>query len=226
MFTSLKKAFTGTSSTDEPIVDESSGLSGSSALETAEKNLKRWQLEQGRTEAKVESFTVDLNAARLAYEQATRTSGEHMNEGLDTAEDMAVMTRAGDRVRALEAAVAVAIQNNEAAQTALKDARSLVVDELEMAACARVLSLAPRSEALLLSVEQFTAELALEVEALRDVGGNRYSWVVREAMDHFNLFLEIAKRLPSTKGGDSNAFHKYKNFTECLQNICGYRIRI
>ena len=89
-----------------------------------------------------------------------------------------------------------------------------------------MLALAPRAEALLVAVETFVVDLQRETKALRVVGGTTYSWIEREAMDHFSLFVEIAKRHPSTKGADSGAYMKYGTFRECLLAIGCYRVRI
>src|ERR1043166_3528789 len=90
----------------------------------AEASVKGKQLLHGRTKARVESLTAELNAARQALTQAEQAVGEQLVEGLDATASTDAMKQAADQVRILESALVVATQKDEAAHTALKEAQS------------------------------------------------------------------------------------------------------
>jgi hypothetical protein len=84
------------------------------------KGVRYWQEEYRRTRKRVEDFSSQLDAARL---DLTRISAESVNdESLDAVAVSHAMTQAEEKVRALEAALKVAMQRMEAAKVALANA--------------------------------------------------------------------------------------------------------
>ena len=104
-------------------LSETPPASGSSAS-AAEASVKGKQLLQGRTKARVESLTAELDAARRAFDQISHDSVA--DERLDAVAVADAMTQAEEKVRALEAALKVAMQRDEDAQAALKHAEMKV----------------------------------------------------------------------------------------------------
>lgn len=88
------------------------------------KNVKRWQLEYGRTRKRVEDFSSQLDAARQACTEADQLLGDRLFDGVEVNEAEAALTQAVEKVRRLEAALKVVIQRDEAAQAALKHAET------------------------------------------------------------------------------------------------------
>jgi phage-related minor tail protein len=95
--------------------------SAGSSMPEADKTLKRWELEQGRTKKRVEELTGQLDTARRTLADAKQAYGEREIEGVDTTEAEAAMQRAEGRVRAFEVALTVAKQKDDAAQAELNN---------------------------------------------------------------------------------------------------------
>jgi len=95
----------------------------------ADKAVKRWQLQYGRTRKRVEDFSSQLDAARQAFAQISHDSVA--DERLDITAVTDAMTQAKKKVRALETALKVATQRDEAAQAALRVAEEQVERELK-----------------------------------------------------------------------------------------------
>jgi len=171
-----------------------------------------------------ETKTAELTQARSHLVALGREEGQKEADGEDALDTTQAVQAAAITVKRLESAVAVLLQRTQEAEVALKNAQLLATVEAEAAACARVLALGPKGEALFVAVAEFVAEEYRETEALRVAGGNeRYTQAVGEIRAQFELFLGIAKRPPSTKGADSGAYRKYENFTACLAATCGTR---
>lgn len=94
----------------------------SSLVDDAQKAKERLELEQGRTRARMESLTAELDTARADLAHATQAHGGALYEEKDSTEEAAAAQQAGHRVAALEAALAVAIQKDDAAQAELQEA--------------------------------------------------------------------------------------------------------
>src|SRR5437870_5784736 len=86
------------------------------------KNVKRWQLECGRTKKRVEDFASQLDAARQAYAEADQLLGDRLFDGVEVSEAEAALRQAEEKVRRLEVALKRAMQRDEDAQDALKQA--------------------------------------------------------------------------------------------------------
>jgi hypothetical protein len=194
---------------------------GSSA-QAAEAKVKGAQLLKGRTRAMVERLTEQVQDAQHARENAKRAAGELVSEGQDATAAMREMRQAHDRLDALEAALAVAIQKDGAAQADLKKAEHQVLIEAEAAACEHVLALGPRFEEVSALVRQFALDMARETEALRVAGGDdKYAYPVSQIRAQFEFFLRLASH-PRTTDFPS-ALKMYESFTACLVAICGMR---
>src|SRR5690242_15083016 len=118
-----------------PFAKSTSTPTGSS-ITAADKALKRWQLEQGRTNTKVKELKDKIDAAKVRRTEAEHAVGEQLVEGQDVTAATLVMNQASEQVRILESALAIAMQKDEAAQTALTEAQRQVTIEAEVAAVA------------------------------------------------------------------------------------------
>ena len=175
---SLKSPFSKATTPTEP-----RGLSAPAA----EDAVKGKQLLRGRTKARVASLRADVETVQLAFKQAERNVGERRAEELDVTAAIEELKQAGDRLRALEAALAFAIDKDDAAQRDLKDAERQASIEVEAAARTRLTALGPRGEEILAAGRQFSTDVALGTDALRLAGGNeRYGYSVNEIYGQFN----------------------------------------
>src|SRR5437773_6358307 len=95
-------------------------LSEASATEAS---VKGKQLLRGRTKATVDRLTQQVQEAQHALENAKRAAGELVSEGQDATAAMREMRQAQDRLDVLEAALTIAVQKDESAQSALRDAQ-------------------------------------------------------------------------------------------------------
>ncbi len=102
-----------------------------SSIPSADKAVKRWQLEYGRTRKRVEDFSSQLDAARQALTEADQLLGDRLFDGVDVSEAEAALTQAGEKVSRLEIALKRAVQRDEEAQVSLKQAQQLI--EMEVA---------------------------------------------------------------------------------------------
>ena len=119
---SLKNPFAAkaTPPTDDP-------TETGSPLDDAERTVKRWQLERGRTKARVEALQTEVDTARADEKHATQTEGVAIYEGQNSTALANAAQQAGHRLAALEAALAIAIQKDDAAQAELQQAEHQVV---------------------------------------------------------------------------------------------------
>ena len=84
--------------------------------------LKQKQLRRGTTNAKVESLQAEVDAARTAAARTTQDEGRAIYEGRNSTAEAQAAQQAGHRRAALEAALAIAIQKDDAAQAELLEA--------------------------------------------------------------------------------------------------------
>ena len=124
----------------------------------AEASVKGKQLLHGRTKARVESLTAELNAARQALTQAEQAVGEQLVEGLDATASTDAMKQAADQVRILESALVVATQKDEAAHTALKEAQSQIAIQAEVNAVAQVKTVSLKVDQMLVDLERLIVD--------------------------------------------------------------------
>jgi len=184
------------------------------------KNLKRWQLEGGRARKRVEELSSQLDAARQAFAQISRDSVG--DERLDITAVTDAMTQAEKKVSALEAALKIALQREQAAEISLNNAEMEVKREARDAACERVLALGPRFEEVSAVVRQFAVDMARETEAMRVAGGNEeYASRVSKIWEQYDFFLRLASHLRTTDF--PSALKQYETFTDCLVAVCGVR---
>jgi hypothetical protein len=111
----------------------------------------------------------------LAVNEAERAVGERLVEELDVTVATDTMKQASDRVRVLESALGVAIQKDEAAETALKDAGWAVKLDAESDALAQLKAVAVRGDRIMgelesLVREEFTPALAAAYAATAACG--------------------------------------------------------
>lgn len=196
-----------------------------SPLDAAERTVKRWQLEHGRTRARAEALTGELDTARADLAAATTAHGENLYAERDSTAEALAAQQAESRVKALDAAVAIAIQKDADAARALEQAAGdLVIAERE-AVHQRLCDMAGEAEELFSQIKLFRAELVSALTALRELGGSseRFGYGSNEIRLHFDAFMARANRPASHAAADSGAFQKYPSWTYCVEVVCGKR---
>jgi chromosome segregation ATPase len=192
------------------------------SLAAAEAKLAESRRLRERTKGKVETLTAQVEDARKILADGKRTLGERKGDGEDTTSITRTVKQAHDHLDALEAALVVAIQKDDTAQSELEEADRQVLIAAEAAACEGVLELGERSEEVYALVRQFAVDLARATEALRVAGGNeKYALSVNQILAQFEFFLRLASH-PRTTDYPS-ALKKYESFTACLVAVCGMR---
>jgi len=186
------------------------------------KNLKRWQLEGGRARKRVEEFSSQLDAARIELEQARQALGERMGDGLDTSAAETVLTQTQEKVRALESALAVAIQKEDAAQTALKRASRVAAIEAEVQVVAHLKSVSLKVDQLLIDLERLVvdelgpslndARLILTNSGIRDGELN----FLTEGKLLFKQHLLLSVHTLLGKGFVPVNMRKYERWSQCI----------
>jgi hypothetical protein len=131
---------------------------GSSTRTAADKVVKRWQLEQGRTNTKVQELTDQIEAAKTRRAEAEQAVGEQLVEGLDATAATLVMNQASEHVRILESALAVAAQKDEAAQAKLKESERQAAIEAQVGAVAQLKRAMLEADQLLLDLERLVVD--------------------------------------------------------------------
>jgi aminopeptidase N len=182
-----------------------------------------------KTKAKVESLRAEVEAARLTLAQAEQAVGDRLVEGLDVTAATDTMKQAGDRVRVLESALAVAIQKDEAAQAELKQAERQMASDAEDAASARVLARAAEGEAILKTVRRFALDLAADQQVLGEIrkknGTERSAANVGVIPGQLMFFLRLAIDPGTGTEFRPYGLRTYDSWTECLEKVCGLRAR-
>ena len=128
------------------------------SVPAVEAAVKGKQLLRGRTKARVESLTAELNAAQRELAQAKHTLGERMADELDITTATEAMRQVGDRVRVLESALAVARQRDDAAQASLKQAEEQVAIEAEVEVVARLKRVTLKADQLFVNLERLVVD--------------------------------------------------------------------
>jgi predicted ribosome quality control (RQC) complex YloA/Tae2 family protein len=128
---------------------ESPDVPGDQAGTNAAVAKKRWELERGRTRAKVEELTSQLESARKLAVDKNQVAGELVVNGSDVTEAMTEAQHAENNVKILEAALAVAIQKDEAAQRELATAQQAAAIEAEVQVYRRLKEAAAEIDAYL-----------------------------------------------------------------------------
>ena len=194
-------------------------------MDDAERTVKRWQLEHGRTRARAEALTAELNAAREISEAATQAHGENLYAEQDSTETALEAQRARNQVAALEAALKVAVQKDDEAARALEQAEGdLVIVEREEIR-QRLCTMAAEGEEIFIRIKLFRKELVRELAALRELGGSseRFGYGSNEIRMHFDEFMKLANRHGAAAAADSGAFQKYPSWLHCVEVVCGKR---
>jgi len=200
MLTKIKSVLAGISPAHSP---ETSPAKTPSAVEA--------QVRKGITNAEVERIKVKLDAARVALTQSERVDADE-----DSTAVMQRMTRAEEDVRNVEKELTIATKKDSAALSDLKQAEREVASEIEEATRARLRALADRGEELLSSVQQFSEDLAREIQSSRLAG-----WAVTEIRGQAQLFFGIALHPITGKGHVPSAFMKFRSFGDCLRAHVG-----
>jgi hypothetical protein len=128
-FTQERRRFMGTA-----IKNALAGMLPAHLSETpaTEASVKGKQLLRGRTKATVDRLTGQVQDAQHAWENGKRAVGGLVSEGQDATEATQQMKRAHDLLDSLEAALVVAIQKDDAAKAALKNAEQQAQIEQEV----------------------------------------------------------------------------------------------
>ena len=160
----------------------------------AEDLLKGRQLLRGRTRAKVDALKAQVEDARKSRADAKQTLGERMGDGEDVTSITRTVREAHDRLDALEAALAVAIQKDESALADLREAERQEKIEKEVAAVAHLKRVLLKVDQLFLDLEPLTvdevspalnaARLLLTASGMRDGELNFLSKVPLEFKRH------------------------------------------
>ena len=98
------------------------------AVNESNNAVKRWQLERGRTKKRLEELTEQLEAARADLAPAMQAHGAALYEEKDSTAEALAVQQAGNRIAALEAALAVATEKDADAQTNLQLAEQQLDD--------------------------------------------------------------------------------------------------
>jgi len=185
MLTKTKSVLAGIS----PTSTDPMPASGSSAP-AADASVKAKQLLRGRTRARIETVTTDLEAARLAFARAEQLLGERMvDEGLDVAEVTVEMKGAKDRVRALESALAVAIQKDDAAQAELKRAETEARREVVREKLAQLVAKAQAIDHWMESGKTLFEAYAAQRKSVLDFGDQDINLQIQAANLSFRTYL-------------------------------------
>ena len=181
-----------------------------------DKTLKRWQLEAGRTSKRIEDLDSQLATAVSACEQALSTYGARVESGEDATDALATLTQAEGHIRACEAALTVAKEKDQAAQTELLAAKRQAAIEREVEVLTNLKSMGPRGEDIINRVEQFAAELkaALNNAHLAGAGGsyNPLASVPQELA----LFIGRVMHVVTGTGYVANGLMRYKKWSDSL----------
>jgi hypothetical protein len=116
---SILAGLTPTSSNPKPPASVSASAPDSIAAQVVKKHR---EMSQGRTEAQVKRLRAELAAAERAFTEAETAEGECLVEARDATAATETRRKADDRVRAVKAALSVAIEKNQTALDALTDA--------------------------------------------------------------------------------------------------------
>jgi hypothetical protein len=130
MLNSLRKAV-GLAGSETPLTTYPD-VPGDQAGNNAAVAKKRWELERGRTRAKVEELTSLLASARKLAVDKNQVAGEIVVNGDDASMAISEAQHAENNVKILEAALAVSIQKDEAAQRELATAQRAAAIEAEV----------------------------------------------------------------------------------------------
>lgn len=211
----LKNVITGKSS-PPPVVAPSVTAAPDGVKAEVEK--KHREMFQGKTKAQVQRLRAELDTAALAVKQAERTVGERRTDDLDITEATEELRQAGDRVRALQAALNFAIQKDEAALAALKDAERQAAIEKEVDALAYLkLTVAPKVDDALDQLERVTAELAIALDQARAMGaGGKHQTFLTEARLELQRFTNLALDPVTGLGKMPSRMMKYTRWSDCI----------
>lgn len=190
----------------------------------ADATLKGKQLAKGRTKARVESLQADVDTAALAVKQAERTVGERRADDLDITAASEALRRAQDTLKAVEAALAIAIEKDMTAQSDLKAAERQVADEAVNAARAVMLAVAPRWEEAFATLHQLATQTVLAADRLRLAElaarvahpGSATGEIRRQVQQSVGIALH-----PISSNGDvPSRLRKHATFTDCVKSVC------
>lgn len=159
--------------------------------------------------------------------QLEQRAGEYVVDERDATALMDELKQAGDRVRVLEMALAVAIQKDEAAQAELNNAKRQVAIDAVAAAETRLNAHGPEGEALFTAMTQFAIAVARDQETVRLArlasGSARHGVDVAEILRQFELFAGRAGH-PLTGAGLLPArLMRFPSWSACLKAVCAVK---
>ena len=170
---------------------------------TPENAVKGCELARGRTKAKVDSLQKALKVAQsaaetLAKEEADLIADAESPDALSAA-DSKKLLKARESVRQLEAGLAVAIERDQAAQTALEQAKLLAsIAEEERAFAHLKNDVAPKADQLFASVQAYIeSELVPAIDTARAVSGtgSHQSFLIDLTLGFEMMMLRAAQKI-------------------------------
>lgn len=163
-----------------------------SPLDAAERTVKRWQLEHGRTRAKVETLQAEVGAAREDSKRTTQDEGRALYEERNSSEEALAAQQAESRVKALDAALAIAVQKNTEAEEALEQASRQVERAIDDEAVTAFLGAVVALEFLLCdAVNRATKEVAATHQAVaaRCQGDTQVVYQLGKFLSYYPTYL-------------------------------------
>lgn len=193
----------------------------------AEALVKGRQLLRGRTRAKVEALTAQLEAANASATQLKQRVGECVVDERDATTLMEELRQAEARVHALEAALAVAIQKDEDVQGQLRQAERQGLDDAVAEAETRLNARGPEGERLFTTLEEFCRAVARDKEALRlarvAAGVEPHFVDVAELPREFGRAAARAGHPLTGTGLRPSRLMPFASWIACVEKVCGVK---
>ncbi len=210
----LKNPFTNSSPAPEPVE------SSQPAVNELNNAVKQCQLEQDRTSKRLEELTDQLDAARADLGPATQAHGAALYEEKDSTEEARAVQEVGNRIAALEAAIAVATEKHADAQTNVHQAEQQLLSAVKGDAIDKAMELALQTQLLFSRVKQQRIEVDRQLKALVKVGAiTPHS--ATEMIDQYTLYARLAHRPAADDQVDSGSGRKYRGWYHCVAYLCG-----
>jgi hypothetical protein len=215
------KANTGpeAGSTIYPAVTRNDLVVKRSDIKKANKPVKRWELEEGRTRKSVEEVKSQVDASRLREHKIQTALGEAMEDDLpDLLQDL---QQAQDQTKAFTAKLADLTAKHNAAKAELlnakRNAERLILVETEAEAIDEHKALALESEGKLIDLETWAKKMtASEARVLAVSGGGTHTYFLAETKRQFEAFLLEAVSSFIGKGTRPDRLKKYAKFSDAV----------
>jgi hypothetical protein len=184
--------------------------------------VKGKEMRAGKTRKAFEVLKAEIESLYHDKALARQHFGEREIEGLDTTEAQAALRRIEDRIHAKEVVLPVVQQKDEAAHTALEEAKRQAAIEAEVEAVAQLKAVFMEVERIIVSLERATvdrlcpalnaARLVLSTSGIRDgeLGFLSESPLV------FKQFLSLAVHVLTREGYVPPNMRKYEHLSDCI----------